>query len=296
MLCDIFDIAVYVYLSVRQTSIFSIMIRNIVVVSGKNDNPAILQTRIDPVRLPHGVTIALTSIAYGEILNIHNKNNKIYFTFTGTSDLVPVLLPTTSTTSGRGRNKKLKKIVTNVKVQIPSGTYRTTRSIVRSIITAINEKIKEIFPGQGTRHSLNISGMEISPTFAINLQNIAIHVNRSDSPWDIIGVTEDIIQKSQNLENIDLSVEMKPSFLYASIVENSYINDQKSRNLAVIPLTTSIGYTFYEFKSPVYVPIEVREFSSILLELRDLDGKFVKFNPKSKTVLTLNMKSINRGD
>ena len=269
------------------------MIRNIVVVSGENDNPAKLQTRIDPVRLPYGVTIALTSIAYGEILNIHNENNNIYFTFTDTFDLVPI--PSISTTSGRGRNKKLKKIV-NVKVQIPIGTYRTTRSIVSSIITAINEKIKEILPGQSTRYSLNISGMEISPTFAINLKNIAIHVTRSESPWDIIGVTKDIIQKSQNLENIDLSVEMKPSFLYASIVENSYINDQKSRNLAVIPLKTSIGYTFYEFQSPVYVPIEVREFSSILLELRDLDGNFVKFNSKSKVLVTLHMKPINRSN
>ena len=281
------------------------MIRNIVVVSGRNDNPAKLQTQIDPVRLPLGMTVALTSIAYGEILNIHDQNNKIYFTFTNAPVYESEMIPSTPSISGRGRNNPKKpdkkkttkdqKKVTG-KVQIPVGTYRTTRSIITSIVTAINGKVKETFPNHTTRYGLNISGMEISPTFAVNLKNVTIHVNKPDSPWGIIGVKEDLIEKSPSLENIDLSIEMKPSFLYASIVENSYINEQKSRNLAVIPLTTSTGYTFYEFKSPVYVPIEVREFSSILLELRDLDGKFVKFNPKSKTVLTINMKSINRGD
>ena len=273
------------------------MIRNIVVVSGRNYNPAKLQTQIDPVRLPHGMTVALTSIAYGEILNIHDQNNKIYFTFVNVSDYSSDLsvdsLPPIP--SGRARNKKKEKKTVNVNVQIPVGTYRTTRSIMTSIVTAINVKVKEVLPNQISRYAVNISGMEISPTFTVNLKNITIHVNQPDSPWGIIGVKEDLVEKSPSLENIDLSIEMKPSFLYASIVENSYINDQKSRNLAVIPLTTSTGYTFHEFKSPVYVPIEVREFSSILLELRDLDGKFVKFNPKSKTVLTLHMKSINRG-
>ena len=275
------------------------MIRNIVIVSGRNDNPAKLQTQIDPVRLPHDMTVALTSIAYGEILNIHDQNNKIYFTFTNVPDYSSGLIgdPTPPITSARGRNKKKvnkDQKTDNVKVQIPVGTYRTTRSIISSIVTAVNVKTKEVFPNQGSRYSLNISGMEISPTFALNLKNVTILVNKPDSPWDIIGVKEDLMEKSSSLENVDLSIEMKPSFLYASIVENSYINNQKSRNLAVIPLKTSTGYTFYEFKNPVYVPIEVREFSSILLELRDLDGKFVKFNPKSKTVATLHMKPINR--
>ena len=275
------------------------MIRNIVVVSGRNDNPAKLQTQIDPVRLPRDMTVALTSIAYSEILNIHDENNKIYFTVAHVPESdyesdIPGIGPIAT----RGRNKKKTKDQKKVtdKVQIPVGTYRTTRSIMISIVTAINDKVKEVFPNQSTRYSLNISGMEISPTFTLNLKNITIHANKPNSPWNIIGVKEDLIKQSPSLENIDLSIAMKPSFLYASIVENSYINGQKSRVLAVIPLTTSTGYTFYEFKNPVYVPIEIREFSSILLELRDLDGKFVRFATNSKAVLTLHMKPINRDD
>ena len=77
-------------------------------------------------------------------------------------------------------------------------------------------------------------------------------------------------------------------------MKNSYINGKKSRNLAILPLSIQRGYSFYEVKNPVYVPIEVHQFSEILLELRDLDGVLVAFNPKWNTAITLHLTTINR--
>ena len=76
------------------------MIRNIVVVSGRNDNPAKLQTQIDPVRLPHGMTVALTSIVYGEILNKSGK--KVDFL---------IATPPCQGMSVAGKNRDLSKMV-----------------------------------------------------------------------------------------------------------------------------------------------------------------------------------------
>ena len=62
-------------------------------------------------------------------------------------------------------------------------------------------------------------------------------------------------------------------FIYVSIINRSYINGKKSRLLRVVPLT---GYG-YESKSASSTPIEITEFSRILIEIRGLDGEYIKF-------------------
>ena len=72
-------------------------------------------------------------------------------------------------------------------------------------------------------------------------------------------------------------------FIYASIIDHSYINGKKSRLLIVVPLT---GYG-YESKSVSSTPIEITEFSRILIEIRGLDGEYIKFPRGSKTIINL---------
>ena len=47
-----------------------------------------------------------------------------------------------------------------------------------------------------------------------------------------------------------------------------------------------IGYG-YESKSVSSTPIEITEFSRILIEIRGLDGEYIKFPRGSKTIVNL---------
>ena len=268
------------------------MLQSITIIDGRDANPAKLQTQLEPVKLNQGMTMAITSIAYGEIYNIHDGNNKINFTVTVESDKIGIGLGRIGE-AALGKNPK--KIY---KVQIKPGTYKNTYSIVKEIVSAINTKVIALGISRKRIASINPSYIGVGRIFYLITDNIIIHVkDQKDHPWSLLGIKNDIKKDSKTAtENIDLLTGVHPAILYANIVENSYINGIKSRNLAILPLNSERGYSYYEFKNPVYVPIEVHQFSEIFLEIRDLNGKFVKFNPKWNTLVTLHLKSINRGE
>lgn len=251
------------------------MVQNIVIIDGRDANPAKLQTHVDPVRFEQGKSMAISSIAYGEINNVHQENNAIYFSMSDDDEPMGVVY----------------------RCEIPIGTYSNTVLIGSQIVRSIQSKIDAADP-QSVKGVITMQNFDQSmQAFKLNLDGIIIHVtNHQDSPWDILGVYEDFsaTTKAPIMVNRDLLGMIEPAILYANIVENSYINSKKARNLAVLPLKIQKGYTYHEFTEPVYVPIEVQQFSNILLEIRDLDGKFVKFNPRWNTVITIRLKTINR--
>jgi hypothetical protein len=53
-------------------------------------------------------------------------------------------------------------------------------------------------------------------------------------------------------------------------------------------------WSFYEFNNPVYIPIDVKQFSKIIFELRDINGRLITFDPNFKTIINLHIKPINR--
>ena len=79
--------------------------------------------------------------------------------------------------------------------------------------------------------------------------------------------------------------------MYINIIENSYINGKLSRIASVIPLKSNPGWSFFQQAHPSFVSINVKEFSSILIELRDISGEFLEFNPSFKTIVTLKVRS-----
>ena len=81
-------------------------------------------------------------------------------------------------------------------------------------------------------------------------------------------------------------------FVYFDIVQESYINRHKSRLLAIFPCESKPGGGFYEFKTLVYIPIEVRQFSEIKIELRNMRGELVKIKPNRDTIISLHMSKL----
>ena len=256
----------------------------IVVIDGKETNPAKLHTRLEPIRLDKDTSMAITSISHGEIYNVYSGNNKIYLNSVSEIAMHP------GTTDGS--DAYTKNETSQIMLEIPIGRYSTSSMLLK----AIDSVIKERFPRRDDDIGLEIVSNPRNAPVKVTPSNILMYVAKKlDSPWNLLGINKDMKpNKLIEIENKDLLSNILPAFLYVNIVENSYINGELSRNLALVPLSLKGGCSFYEFNHPNYVPIVVKNFSDILLELRTMDGHYVPFNSNCKTIITLSLKPINR--
>ena len=259
-------------------------IQNIVIVGGEKGNPARFTTLIEPTKLNRNMGMAITSIFHGEIFNIHNGNNKITFIINNEEE--PILIthdeqidiPTDLPTP------QIENII------IPQGRYESVHSVLKAIVYAV--KVRFSNKRGSPRFQVAIDKNNVI-TITITGMRIQV-IGMNESPWNMVAVYEDILP-GPGVQTVDKNFDkcIEPAFLYGSIVENSYINGNLSRNLGVIPLSRSSGWSFHEFSYPNYVPIDIKEFSSILLELRNMEGKYVTFDPKYRAVISLSIKPIN---
>jgi len=257
----------------------------IVVIGGKGENPAKLHTQIAPVRLDKDMSMAITSITHGEIYNVHSGNNKIYL------NSVTMMPEVAATAPGAKPSLYTTNEHMPIKLRIPVASY----SSITTILKAVDSTIKEHFNRRQTV-GLDIVANPKNPVIKVTPTNILIYVvGKLDSPWNLFDVRKNIEPNElTEFETRDLLSNIVPAFLYVNIVENSYINGKLSRNLALVPLSLKRGCSFYEFTHPNYVPIVIKDFSDILLELRTMEGGYVPFNSNCNTVITLDLKPINR--
>ena len=162
----------------------------------------------------------------------------------------------------------------------------------------LDRDARRIKPEKPLRLEIDESSLDdVSEGFIkITAKNMSLIIDKT-TPWSLIGFDpHSAIRKNRTFQvrNVIFSKTIEPAFLYSNIVENSYINGKLSRNLATIPLSLRSGWNFYEFKYPVYIPIDVKEFSKIILELRDMNGKPIQFDSSFRTILNLHIKPINR--
>ena len=254
-------------------------VHNIVVIDGKNENPAKLHTLLPPIKLNKNMGMAVTSIAYGEIGNINENNNKIVVWKRN-----PVV------------NMLLEQTFSHYEFTLPPGTYRNSFEIIHKIVKMVNKDRRIFKATDGCCLSIKDPTTDYF-TLKFNqsyIGEIYLITKNKNSPWHLLNVNERI-DDSRLFVNQDLLEGIEPAFLYVNVIENSYINGKKSRNLSFLPLQKSKNFKFYEFNNPIYVPIEVKEFSNIFLEIRDLKGEYVDFNNKWNTVISLQIRPINRG-
>ena len=132
----------------------------------------------------------------------------------------------------------------------------------------------------------------------VTVQNMTVLLShKRDTPWKMLGVNKKFESTKQDtVRNVDFTQTLEPAFLYVNIVEQSFLNGKLSRLLSMIPISMKAHWSYHEFAQPKFVPIDVKEFSKIILELRDMDGNYVPFEPHFKTIITLQTKRINRSD
>ena len=178
-------------------------------------------------------------------------------------------------------------------LEIPRGRYKSSLSIIRAIEILIEKH--EHF--KGSRNTVAVKLTKLNKIQLVTTGIDLLVTQKTDSPWSLLGLSKDIKNKSEvELENKNLFSGIELAFLYVNIVENSYINGKLSRILTVLPLNYSEGCHFYEFKNPTYVPVEVKQFSDVHLEIRNMGGDLVPFTSTCTTIITLHLKPINRID
>lgn len=244
--------------------------RSIVIVGGEDGNLARLTTQIEPIRLSENKGLAIKSIFHGTVCNINHNNNKVHYSLKY---------------SGQFEIKYF---------EIPVGNYPDSVSILNEISDFISQLDPHGAVTRKPRFEITIRAKRNA--VKISTHNISILVlNKRETPWSLLGIPSDIDEfNSVEVDKLDFTPWMIPSFLYVNIVENSYINGKLSRNLSTVPLNLKRGWSYHEFENPIYIPVDVKEFSKIVLELRDLNGDYVCFNSNYKTMVTLHLKPINR--
>ena len=245
-------------------------IHNIIAIGGHDDNQSRFLTQIKPVKLKEDAEIAITSIYHGQIFNITNENNKVYFHMMGISEL-----------SGNGSELQDTLLEQQVAV-IPIGFYPSSHALC----LAIEDEIAEV---SKTPRRIGVAYDRHRQLVQLRLSNLYIK-NKIDSPWRLLGVQNDFMG-ALSLQNINFDEQQIPVFVYINIIENSYINGKLSRIASVIPLKSNPGWNFFQQAHPSFVSINVKEFSNILIELRDITGKFLVFDPAFKTIVTLKVQS-----
>ena len=268
-------------------------VQKIVVVS--SDNPAKLVTKLQPINLIDNYGLAVTSFSHAEICNIHQGNNKIHIKIHR---------------GGTFLSNNLAEDFFAVKsIEIPKRRYTTTLQLMKQIKSSILTYYRdfdnfEIADIQTRAHFSKLINIEYNieqnfmkiksqgSNLSVTIQNCTI-IAAKDSPWSLIGITDDISGKME-LENQNISYELhsETAFLYINIVRNSYINGKLSRNLCALPLYNKAGGSYYEFKNPIYVPIVIKQFSDIVLEIRNMQGEYVPFENNINTVISLHLKRL----
>ena len=232
----------------------------ITVTSGNQDPCNFMSNFTDTINLNDGYEVAVTRIYHAPIYNVTKRNNK----FT------------------------LIKGDTIVDHYIPVGYYPGNCDIVGAIYTVL-EKSRET----GSNEHAQASLIKTKPVFAYKTTGEASSLKIVDSGVSflvdnardndaillkLLGYCVNGRFDKININHYVFEVSTDAGFLYSNIVDNSMINQQQSRLLALIPIRSKSGYNYHEFTNPVYGPLSVHSFTDITFALTDVRGDVMKMD------------------
>ena len=305
---------------------------NFVVVGDNKKDASKYNTQLQPITLEENFGMAITSIHHGSIHNITSNNQKIVYEVKmkvdDTAIEAPITIPgivqhkqvTESFKLQEGNYGStlamLKTIAVIFEEEFPSEEeenaeknrgskrgggrnrareYREVREFIKEG-EAHSRSARRIKPDEPLRLEVDENSLDDNNEGLIYVtpKNMKLVVEQN-TPWKMMGIDSDIPENREiAIRNVIYSKTTQPAFLYSNIIENSYINGKLSRLLSIIPLSMKSHWSFYEFNYPVYIPIDVKQFSKIIFELRDINGRLIAFDPNFKTIINLHIKPINR--
>jgi hypothetical protein len=250
--------------------------RNYIIAGGRGKDPANLSVNMEPVKLSEDMTIAVKSISYGEVWNVNELNNSIRVHFK--SEYLGEILNITKINTIPDSEDPL-----NVTLKIPNGRYNLADHVVRAITNTIDDHMDSMAIKSYCETVYSYGKVTVKLPKEIDYVQ-----GYGESPLSLIDAPRWIRnQFSCHVGEIPSKAEM--CFVYMNICQNSYINGKRSRLLCVFPVVSNKGYTFFEFRSPTYVPIEVSEFSKINVDFRNIRGEKMGFDNSYDTVVNLHV-------
>ena len=294
-------------------------VRNHIIAGGRGGNPAMISVNMEPVRLNKGMEVAVKSIALGNIFNVSDKNKS--FELQLDLEMVNWIKAMTGSDEPKAEDDEMssdeeyeeteetaeetaeetveetpffnKKFIINV----TKGNYIARKSLCIAVVNEINILIDAI----NDEHGINVEKCQTQETKdpknpSTNLIKVTLPsilsiirtVNEPDDVFTLMGASFN--EKSFTFRRGKIENNMQLCFLYLNIVQQSQINGRKSRIVAPFPVRPSEGYTYFEFKDPTYIPIEVRQFSMVALTLLDIKGNVIGIDNHYDTVVTLNFR------
>ena len=306
---------------------------NFVVVGDNAKDAAKYNTQLQPISLEENFGMAITSMYHGSIHNITTNNQEIVYEVKMKVDdtVIEEGIPIPGIVKHKQVSESfkiqegnygstlamLKTIAAIFEEEFPSEEdiadrnrerqrgggggrnrargYREVRNFMKEG-EAHSRSARRIKPDEPLRLEVDENSLDDNNEGLIYVtpKNMKLVVEQN-TPWKMMGIDSDIPKNREiAIRNVIYSKTKQPAFLYSNIVENSYINGKLSRLLSIIPLDMKSDWSFYEFNNPIYVPIDVKQFSKIIFEVRDINGKLIAFDSKFKTILNLHIKPINR--
>ena len=205
-----------------------------IVVTSDNQNPAnFVSNFVDSINVNDGYEIAVKSIFHPPPYNFTEDNNKF----------------TLATVINGNESYYF--------YAIKPGFYESTCQLLQKMQQSIKSSVMKRIP-------------EWTSTLSSNPQSVTLNMNntkRKDTSqyfvfggdvkdsllWELgLCASEKTMVVKLDINNYSFDEKTICGFLYSNIVENSLINQQQSRLLACVPISSASPYNFFAFHNPVY--------------------------------------------
>ena len=156
-------------------------------------------------------------------------------------------------------------------VRIRSGFYHTMTDLVQSINSSLRTKVGA---------NIQLLYDNISEKVYVSVKNGYTFTLAGDLSIILgFGGNNVVISKSQYSPFVsDLNGGMQCLYVYVDILNYQITGNTKTQLIKVLPVEGKHGQTIYRsFDSPTYLPIGVKEFEDIRVDIRDGSGRKVQF-------------------
>ena len=243
----------------------------VITVTSKGQDPSrFISNFTNSIRFSEDYEVGLLKIAYPPVINVSDKNNKIYISKKGVS----------STTV----------------LEIPTGFYETTHDVAQAIYEVLTEfQDEEMNTSVIFRYSASGNADHAKLTLQFEDKKTVFVVNEM-TVGNVLYLLEYRIKKfttrTLTIQNYDLPAHDQLGFIYSSIVSNSLIDYRVSRLLDTVAIRTpkNGGHCLFEVQNPVFHDVSAASFIDISFEIHDIDGNFLHFHGDLPTILTLGIR------
>lgn len=170
-------------------------------------------------------------------------------------------------------------------IEIPVGSYEFS-----DIVDIITDKYKDLTDEGDLYINENFNTFETSIKSTIH----PIYFNKERSIGSLLGFSKRVLKpKVENLSDKTIDItNINTVIIECNIVNGSYINNVSAHTIHQFSLDVSPGYKITERPTnPIYLPVNLREISTLVLRVVDQDGNLINFRGE-KISIRLHLKPI----